>query len=189
MTRARNHKAEYQRRIERGLAKGLTRSAARGHPARARRSKAATPKPDPNLALAVREMNEGASLTRAARTAHISPERLRTFIKTAGIARRKGRIWVMKDARVRRVQIISGSKSKTIHVRGFRDASAVGQHAAACRKAIETGDFKPVFAFRGKGVTDAKGRFHPFETDPNALYRHALRGEPEFYEIYQITAP
>jgi hypothetical protein len=132
-------------------------------------------------------MNEGSSLTRAARKTHVSPERLRAFIKANGIAKRKGRIWVMKDVRVRRVQIISGPKGKIVYVRGFRAASDVGRHAAAYRKALETGDFKPVFAFRGKGVTDTNGRHHLFETDPNALHRYASKDEQEFYEIYQLT--
>jgi hypothetical protein len=188
MARARNHKAEYQRRIERGLAKGLTRSAARGHSTRAKRNKAKPEKPDRKVQDAVRAMNEGSSLTKAARAAHVSPERLRTFIKTNKLARRSKRGWVMRDARNRRVQIISGGTSKTIRVSGFATASEVGRHAAAVRYALESGDFSGVFAFRRKGVRDISGKFHRFETDPNALFRYATRDEPEFHEIYKIVS-
>lgn len=100
MSAKRDYAKEYARRIERGLAKGLTRSAARGHPPSTERSKAAERKSDPRIEIAIREMNEGSSLTRAARKTHVSPERLRAFIKANGIAKRKGRIWVMKDVRV-----------------------------------------------------------------------------------------
>ena len=43
--------------------------------------------------------------------------------------------------------------------------------------------------FQGnKSVRDLNGDLHVFETDPNALYRYAMRDEPEFHEIYQIVA-
>jgi hypothetical protein len=187
MAARRKYSEEYRRRIERGLAKGLTRAAARGHAPAAKRSKA-RPKSDAKIETAVLAMNSGASLSAAARAAHVSTERLRAFLKTNGIAKRKGRAWVMKDGRARRVQIVSARGAMAIHVRGFGAASAVAQHDAAYRKAIDSGDFDPIRPFRGRGVRDLKGKLHLFETDPNELYRHAAKDEPQFHEIYQIVA-
>ena len=186
VSKRRDHKAEYERRIERGLARGLTRSEARGHPTAAvAKSKASPLKSDARLEIALRAMNTGAPLTWAARAAQVSPERLRRFIKTNNLGTREGRAWVMRDTRARRVPMIAGS---TITVSGFDEASTVARFDHAVRRALETGDCEPVFAFEGQGVRDLKGKFHPFETDPNALYRYAMRDEPEFYEIYQIVA-
>ena len=186
VSKRRDHKAEYERRIERGLARGLTRSEARGHPTAAvAKSKASPLKSDARLEIALRAMNTGAPLTWAARAAQVSPERLRRFIKTNNLGTREGRAWVMRDTRARRVPMIAGS---TITVSGFDEASTVARFDHAVRRALETVDFEPVFAFEGQGVRDLKGKFHPFETDPNALYRYAMRDEPEFYEIYQIVA-
>jgi hypothetical protein len=186
MARTRDYKAEYQRRIERGLAKGQTRSQARGHATvESPTSKPTSLKSDARLEIAVRAMNTGAPLSWAAKAAQVSPERLRRFIKSNDLGARQGRVWVMRDMRARRVPMIAGS---TITVPGFDEASMVARFDHAVRRALETGDFEPVFAFEGQGVRDLKGKFHPFETDPNALYRFAMRDEPEFYEIYQIVA-
>ena len=45
------------------------------------------------------------------------------------------------------------------------------------------------YRFKGDGVTDVKGRFHPFETDPNELHRLRQMDLPPFHEIYQVTSP
>jgi hypothetical protein len=172
--RKRNHSEEYRRRIERGLAKGLTRSEARGHPKSSRRTKV-KPKSDDKIEAAVLAMNSGASLTTAARGAHVSPERLRYFIKARGLGRRKGQAWAMADKRIRELQFIAGSNSAVIRVRGFKEASEVARHEAAYRKAVDTGDFDPLRAFRGRGVRDLIDNLTLFETDPNELYRYAMR--------------
>lgn len=187
MARQRKYDEEYRLRIERGLAKGKTRAEARGHPL-GKRSKAVKPKSDAKIETAVLAMNIGAPLTAAAKAAHVSPERLRYFIKSTGIGRRKGRKWAMRDNRVRQVQIISGSNSRLIRVRGFKAASKAAKHDAAYQKAVDSGEFEGVLAFKGKGVRDLKGELHLFETHPNQLYRYSMKDELPFHETYKIVA-
>jgi hypothetical protein len=39
----------------------------------------------------------------------------------------------------------------------------------------------------GRGVTDVQGRFHPFETDPQALYVVDAKGKAVFHRVYQLS--
>lgn len=189
---SRDFKEEYRRRIARGLAKGLTRSAARGHSPNATVGAGsggkARPTSDPKVDRAIRAMHDGASLSGAAKAARVSPERLRRFIKSYDIATRVGSAWVMTDNRPRRVPMIVGSNVKAIIVPNFAEASKVGRYSNAVHRFINSGEFEHIAPFEGDGVRDLKGKLHPFETDPNSLYRHAMKDEPPFHEIYQIIA-
>src|SRR5215208_3982320 len=93
--RKRDYKAEYRRRIERGLAKGLSKSQARGHPRSGERhssTRTSTPRYDRRLEMGLKEMRRGKSLKASARSAHVAPERLRTYdaIQT-GLVHKEGR--------------------------------------------------------------------------------------------------
>ncbi|RYD84662.1 MAG: hypothetical protein EOP84_04885 [Verrucomicrobiaceae bacterium] len=189
MARTRNHSEEYRRRIERGLAQGLSRSEARGHPTtRKRLAKAKAPKTDVKIDAAIRAMHEGHSLSGAAKATRVSPERLRTYLKSYDIATRVGSKWVMSDNRPRRVPIIVGSNVKAVIVPNFAEASKAGRYSNAVSRFINSGELEHIAPFDGDGVRDLKGKLHPFETDPNALYRFAMKDEPQFHEIYQIVA-
>lgn len=193
MSRQRDYKAEYARRIARGQARGLSRSQARGHPkgSEAPASVATSapkpkPKADPSLETAILAMNRGESLTQAARDARISPERLRRYLVSQSLASKQGTRWALADDRPRRVPMIEQARTKAVIVPGFNEASRVGSYHNAIGQFLRRQDPSALDAFRGQGVNDITGRFHPFETDPNALIRYALKDEPEFHEIYQI---
>lgn len=209
MAQKRDYKAEYERRIARGLAKGLSRSQARGHPktgeaaaaaaaaavvpgrARGRRkAKLAPPtiKADPRLEEGFKALRRGASISKAARSAGVSRERLRRFIGENDLANWKSRKWIVSDQRPRRVSILSKGKQIDVVVPSLEEAMRAGAFWDAQGRFVRTNNISLLKPFEGNGVTDIKGRFWPFETDPNELHRIASMDAPVFHEIYEIVA-
>ncbi len=190
MAKKRDYKAEYQRRIANGLKRGLSRSQARGHPSKAEASASGiqVPKPNGQLEAALRELRRGASQKAAAQSAGVSQERFRRFIYGHGLARREGRSWVLTDDRMRRVTTIHRGETKTVCVNRYAEAQTAGEYSDAVGVFLRTNDPSVLIPFVGGGLTDHKGRFLEFETDPNALYRHASQDTPAFHEIYQIVS-
>lgn len=138
--------------------------------------------------IAVRDMNRGRSLTATARSLHLSPKSLQRLLKRQGLARRKGKRWVTKDNRLRRVPVMTGGRFRVLTVRGYEPARLVGAHHNAVGEFVRTNNIKLIAPFRGKGVQAANGRHYVLETDPNALHRIAAMDSPPFHEIYEITS-
>jgi hypothetical protein len=145
-------------------------------------------KPDPALETAVRQMNQGASMTASARSSHVSVERLRRFISLQGLAERKGPRWVSRDARPRRLPVLTGGRLRILTVAGYQQARLVGEHQQAVGEFVRTNDIAILKPFEGQSVRSAGGRQYPLETDPNALHRIAAMDTPPFHEIYEITS-
>ncbi len=185
----RNYQAEYRRRIKRGLARGLSRSQARGHPkANEQAIEPIVPKGDPGLEAAIREMNHGTSMTAAARSRHISAERLRRFLSIQELAERKGHRWVISDGRSRQVPVMTGGRVRILTLNGYDQARLVGEHHQAVGQFIRSNDIELIKPFEGRSVRAASGRKYPLETDPNELHRIAAMDTPPFHEIYAITS-
>jgi len=192
MATKRDYKAEYARRIERAEARGLSRSQARGHPKPSEaplKASARLPINDEKVSKALQAMYGGTSLTSAAKTAHVSPDRLKRALVAKKLGIKEGSRWIVTDVRPRRVQIIIDAKSKSIIVPTFADASRVGVYHNRVAQFIRTQDLTYLEEFDGATVTDVNGKVWPFETDPNILLRFAQKDEPEFHEIYQIINP
>lgn len=191
MPRKRDYKAEYARRKARALVRGLSVSQARGHPKAGEgyaSGKSSTPQSTPDLEELLKAVRAGTPLKHAAKVTGISEEKARRFVKGNGLAKFERGRWQMTDARPRRVPIISGTDQRAIIVPDFETASRVGKHHNAVGRFLRTNDLSQLSEFEGDGVRDANGRFHSFETNPNALYGFAAKDEPAFHEIYQIVS-
>jgi len=169
--------------------KGLTRSQARGHRKASEKPVRATAKSkaDDHIEAAVLAMNRGASLSAAAQQASVSRERLARYVRENKIGKSDGRKWTMKDRRPRGVATLSKGQALTPIVLGFEDASRAGSYWSDKSRFLETNNIKFLAPYRGQGVRDSKGRFIPFETDPNEVLRLANANLPLFYEVYERT--
>jgi len=190
MAQKRDYKAEYQRRIASGLKRGLSRSQARGHPAITElpAKQKLIPSPDRQLEAGLRQLRKGQSQKAAAEFAGISQERFRRFIYGHGLAERQHGEWVMTDGRPRRVSTIHRGEQKALTVGRYSEAEKAGRYSDAVGVFVRTNDLSVLEPFDGDGLTDHKGRFYLFETDPNALHRLAAQDTPAFHEIYQIVS-
>ena len=185
----RNYKDEYRRRIRSGLARGLSLSQSRGHPKANERPVESRPaRADENIDAAILGMNQGQSLSAAARSSHVSAERSRRFITQAELGALKGHRWALTDRRPRRVPVLTGGRQRTVIVDGFDQASLVGEHHNAVGLFVRTNDIGILEPFEGKSVRAVSGKQYLLETDPNELHRIAAMDTPPFHEIYQITS-
>lgn len=191
MATKRDYKAEYQRRIEKGQARGLSRSEARGHgkpSSSGAAQKTDAFKFDRQLEEGLKTMREGKSLSQAAKSIHVAPERLRGYIEQAGVAEKKSGRWqIVRDTRQRIVMIFSKGVRKEITV-NYQEAQKVGAYSSAVGNFLATNDPASLKPFVGKYVIDVKGKKHLLETRPNVLYRLNANPTETFEETYRIAA-
>lgn len=114
MSRTRDYKVEYQRRLASAAKRGLTRSQARGHarpgekPLKPKKQIAT----DPRLEFALKALRRTGKQTLAAKQAGVSAERLRRFLHENALAERIGRTWRMTDNRGREMTVLSKGKAE-----------------------------------------------------------------------------
>jgi hypothetical protein len=187
----RDYVAEYARRIARAVAKGLSRSQARGHPrpteAIVASRRLARPLEDDRLQLALKVLRQEKSLTTAAREAKVSPERLRRYATEKNIIERRGRRWIVRHELPRRMLLFSDGRAVLVVVGDFASASKVGRFMSAVSAFLRTNNPAGLREFEGVSVSDISAKTYPFETRPNALYRIASAHDQSFEHIYRIV--
>jgi len=187
----RDYKEEYRRRMELGKAKGLTPSQARGHPKAGETAASAKrpPKPisDERLQRALRALRQEKNLAKAAKSAGMSPERLRRAAINKGAITKQGRRWIVPPDLPRRMPLYSRRRQIEITVGDLETASLIGRYMSAVARFSETNDRSLLQPFAGQAVTDIKGKSYPFETNPNTLYRLTSAGGETFEQVYRIV--
>ncbi|MDQ7020070.1 MAG: hypothetical protein Q9M33_13020 [Robiginitomaculum sp.] len=187
----RNYKAEYQARLARGKAKGLSKAQARGHPRPGEPAAIhinTAPASTPELEAALKELRSGKALRHAAQAAGVAENRFRRFVKLRRLAVRNGRTWTVYDLRPRRVLTMTRGEEHSLTVRDYPEAQKAGRYWDAAGRFVRTNDIDLLLPFLGDALVDANGKHHPFETDPNTIHRLAAASEQAFYEIYEIQS-
>jgi hypothetical protein len=179
----------YARRIARGLAKGITRSQARGHPAPGekfiskRRMRAVNWH---KLQFVIKEMKAGKSLTKSARAVGLQPDTVRRTLKSAKLLKRRGRRWSIRGDIPTRMLLYTEGEARSIIPADAKNRSAVGKFMRAVRTFLTTNDPKSLAPFVGTFVWDLAQKKHPFETDENTLYQLSQSGAITFEDIYEF---
>ena len=183
----RDYKAEYLSRIEHGLKKGLSRSRARGHePGRSGEHLANVY--NRSLEDTLRSFRESRNLTKSARQHHVSAERLRRYARQNRAVRKVGRQWVfLKDIRSRTVPLYTQGEFKVVTAKGFAAASKGFKFMIDVDRFASTNDLRYLSKWNGEGIEDIDGRWVPFETRPNVLYRLIAIDKEPFEQIYRIV--
>lgn len=187
MSRQRDFKAEYQRRVANAAKRGLSRSQARGHARIGEATIKSRPlASDQKLEAALKELRKSRNQALAAKSAGVSSERLRRFLRENSLVEGRGRNLKISDNRNRDMMVLSNGDAREMRLRDFEQASLNGRHLAAVRNFLNSNDRDYLTEFVGQSVIDAKGKAHPLETDPNALHRLAAAGDAVFHEIYRL---
>jgi hypothetical protein len=185
----RDHANEYAHRIEEALSRGLSRSQGRGHPkATEALVSAKPPKPlsDEKLQHALGVLRQGKNLAKAAKSIGVSPERLRRIAVNKGAITKEDQGWIVRPDLPRRMPLYSRGREIAIVVGDFDTASLIGRYMSAVGQFLTSNNRALLMPFAGQSATDVKGKAHPFEVNPNALYRLASAGGDSFEQVYRI---
>ena len=141
---------------------------------------------DARLERGLRVLSETKNIAQAARSIRVSEERFKRAAKRkAAIRKRKG-VWTVVRRLPRKMPIFSGGRQLAITVNS-KSASLIARYMSAVGKFLKSNDPKFLAEFKGVSVKDASGKVHPFETDPNTLYRLSSAGGEPFEEMYRIV--
>jgi hypothetical protein len=189
MKRKRNYKAESERHKKRGSKTRPGRSKPRKLPKTKKNSIAQKKHRKPSavrIQVALSQLREGKTLAESARSAGITPDQFRYFIKTKGLARKQGQRWVLRKRWPREMRFFSNGKAVKAVLPYYKTSALVGSYLSAVRQFLETNDASHLEPFIGVSVTDKAKKTYPLETRPNILYR-LNTGTEAFEQIYRIV--
>jgi hypothetical protein len=175
------------RRPRKAKSTGKTTGSRRRTRVRERPSNQGRKRSSPELEKALRFLRAGNSQRLAARSAGVPVKRFRQFLRENKLAKYTRRRWHFTDKRRRQVLAITTRGEREVIVRGFEPASWAMSHRNAVREFLATNDASLLAPFESVSITDVRGRKHPLETRPNALYRQSAAASEHFEQIYRLV--
>ena len=180
----------YRRRIERGMARGLSRSQARGHPKAGETpaSRRRVYRSEQKLLKGIRLVDRpGYTFQRAAREAGVSAERLREYAHQTGYAQKERGRWMVPERHRGTVlfPIFSEGQLKRIKLSDLDQKAKLGLYMQRVRFALETNRPEWLSEFRGQYLTDDNGVRHYFETDFRVVRVLADQFEGDVEELFE----
>ncbi len=138
---------------------------------------------------AISKMRNGkVSLTQAAREARVSPRTVTKWGKSALRKGKSGKYQVKKsDTLLRVLSIPTPDGTRSIALRGSKQASLLGEYWNAVHRYLQTGDASKLNEFRGQTLKDASDVDVPLLVDPAALNRLGSAGVLSFESLYART--
>ena len=190
MRKPRDYAREYQGRLQRAAAQGLSKSQARGHARPGEKTVSARPRPkvpDARLQISLKSLKSGAPLTKAAREGGISPERLRLYVTDHKLATKHGRRWIFRKRGVRwQAVIYTDAQAKIVQVASAKQISRIAKYHNAVKRFLRTKSIASLKRFVGVEIIDASGNHYLLETKPNSILRLTSSGEPTFEQFYKF---
>ena len=96
------------------------------------------------------------NLTRAAKQAGVSSERLRRFVRENSYAERAGRGWRVTDSRLPQMRTLSEGQQKLLVLRDRDQASINGTFMNAAKKFTRSNKYDVIRPFIGKSIMDMR---------------------------------
>jgi hypothetical protein len=180
----------YARRLLNALAKGKTRSEARGHttttpPAWKTPQLARSPTYDKALEV-VRRTRHGESFSKASKAVGISPDTVLRYTGSAFERDTRGR-WKAKatDRLYRSMRFLTDRGLTTVEPANSAEASKLATYWHAVDRYLKTGDDRLLRRFERMRLRTRDKTSHPFVTDRAQLERLGYAGEISFEDLYQ----
>ncbi len=117
------------------------------------------------------------SLTTAAEQFKVSPRTVKRVGRGSRAIRKEGGRWTARATAKATIQrgVLTPDGWRKVRTWGYKDADLLRNYARAVRER----DQIAIAKFRGKTITDARGRKHPLVTDRDTLRRLDRQGELE----------
>jgi hypothetical protein len=132
-------------------------------------------------------LREHKNLAAAAKAARTNVQTVQREAKAKGLIKKTAKGWIVRRDLHRQMLLFSGGQQITVTLPSQRSARNVGKYMAAVGQFVRSNDLKFLVPFIDRGVTDVAGKRHPFETNPNALYRLTSSTDEAFEQVYRIV--
>lgn len=194
--RVRDYKAEYAKRIQKGVEKGLTRTQASGHAKKGessisqlKQSATSLKNADKNpFEKAIKLIKRNFPLASAAKESGVSQKKLKEYMQSEGVKTGKGKVLrqtskgdryvtqtvVTEDTRAREWFTFSSGNSIGVRL-DSANASKNGRYLNDVHKFLK-GDKKALQKWKGETLTTVDGQRIPLETDPKKV--RIAKGQP-----------